>query len=665
MANYSLVIDSKFRPFEYQELLAPVLMATQAHQALEEAYGDLDTEASIWDRRTEGSERAHSLYTNFSKDLDSAAEALSKYGLTPQSRSTMLNMRSRYAKDITPIVEAWTKRQADIKAQQEAMLRDPYHAFNRVAADTSLDTYLDNPNIDVLSENASGAVLAAQVRAMAGDIKNYIDNKNIGKLKKLGLPYQYIQKIIKGATADQVLKTMQGDPEAAPFLHNIVDTVMKGSGVRDWSSMNGDWANNPIYKRLENQAMTGLTAAIGTTELRNYTDNFSLQDQLNARQHDRAVADQERRERDQARRNEGNIPLFFSKITSPNMDESLQKNKKLGARLQKFLDSAKKGKDGRYYVKIAVNRYTRQSGPESQKDPNFVPDLTVFKAQGWERNDPDNMRKEVFVPITDKNGKFISKNDFVTYAGKVLRSKGMNVSTAELGKALDTSSPATLGGYYRYTLGSIATLSNNKEVNMSNVKDVIKKSYTDSSPYTVNALEYRFGEAGSNNQKVLSNMLPRLSHGKDQTLIKKITSITPDGTITTDNKYTDLDTFKDSEGKIKDQPLFYRINTKKGSNDLIMKFGNESYLVPGGNLGNIFGESSIDVNRLAELYEKRQSLIDTYGEAAYWADPVSFTIEQSLNNLGAASVRKAVTAMGGGYKTPTYGITQSNQNNLE
>ena len=297
MANYSLVINSRFRPFEYQELLAPVLMATQAHQALEEAYGNLDTEAAVWDRRTEGSEKAHSLYTNFSRDLASAAETLSKYGLTPQSRRTMLNMRSRYASDITPIMEAWTKRQADIKAQQEAMLRDPYHAFNRVAADTSLDTYLDNPNIDVLSENASGAVLAAQVRAMAGDIKNYIDNRNIDKLEKLGLPYQYIQKIIHGATADQVLKTMQGDPEAAPFLHSIVETVMKGSGVRDWSSMNGDWVNNPIYKRLENQAMTGLTAAIGTTELKNYTDSFSMQDAINARQHARAVAEQKRRER--------------------------------------------------------------------------------------------------------------------------------------------------------------------------------------------------------------------------------------------------------------------------------------------------------------------------------------------------------------------------------
>ena len=42
MANYSLVVNSKFRPFEYQELLAPVLMATQAHHELEDKYAELN-----------------------------------------------------------------------------------------------------------------------------------------------------------------------------------------------------------------------------------------------------------------------------------------------------------------------------------------------------------------------------------------------------------------------------------------------------------------------------------------------------------------------------------------------------------------------------------------------------------------------------------------------
>lgn len=295
MANYSLVINSRFRPFEYQELLAPVLMATQAHQALEEAYGDLDTEAAVWDRRTEGSERAHSLYTNFSRDLASAAETLSKYGLTPQSRRAMLNMRSRYASDITPIAEAWTKRQADIKAQQEALVRDPTHFFNRMANNISLDEYMDNKSLDVLSDNYSGALLTQQVGQAAANLKQTLMKK--GELTKLGLPYQYERMLQYGASADEVFAAMSKDPKAIPILTKLVEDVMASSGIRNWSSMNGDWVNNDMYKRAEAYAMQGLYNAIGTTKFDNFTDSFSMQDALNARQHARAVAEQKRRER--------------------------------------------------------------------------------------------------------------------------------------------------------------------------------------------------------------------------------------------------------------------------------------------------------------------------------------------------------------------------------
>ena len=49
MANYSLVLDTKFKPFSYAEMLAPVAAATQAHQALEEEYGNLSVKADIWE----------------------------------------------------------------------------------------------------------------------------------------------------------------------------------------------------------------------------------------------------------------------------------------------------------------------------------------------------------------------------------------------------------------------------------------------------------------------------------------------------------------------------------------------------------------------------------------------------------------------------------------
>ena len=112
MANYSLVIDSRFRPFEYQELLAPVLMATQAHQAVEEAYADLSTKANIWDKMANEATdpKAHALYKKYANDLQSYSDQLTQYGLTPTSRKAMLNMKSRYAKEIVPIENAYNRK---------------------------------------------------------------------------------------------------------------------------------------------------------------------------------------------------------------------------------------------------------------------------------------------------------------------------------------------------------------------------------------------------------------------------------------------------------------------------------------------------------------------------------------------------------------------------
>lgn len=297
MANYSLVINSRFRPFEYQELLAPALMATQAHQAVEEAYADLSTKANIWDKMANEvtDRKAHDLYKKYADDLQSYSDQLAQYGLTPTSRQAMLNMRSRYAKEIVPIETAYKRREADIAAQKEIMLKDPTHLFNRRASEVSLDEYLDNQNLDVLSDNYSRELLTQQVSQAAANLKQTLMKK--GAPTALGLPYQYERMIQYGASADDVLAAMSKDPEAMPILTKLVEDVMAASGIRKWSSMKGDWANNPIYQAAEAAAMRGLSSAIGTSKIDHFTDSFNMQDQLNSRQHARAVAEQQRRER--------------------------------------------------------------------------------------------------------------------------------------------------------------------------------------------------------------------------------------------------------------------------------------------------------------------------------------------------------------------------------
>lgn len=126
MPNYIITTKANFKPFSYAELLAPVASATKAHRELEDAYSDLGSEASVWEKlaNSEPDKDVYNVYKNYSNDLQAQADKLAKEGLTPNSRRDLLNMKRRYSSDIKPIEEAWAKREADIK-EYKTLAKDP------------------------------------------------------------------------------------------------------------------------------------------------------------------------------------------------------------------------------------------------------------------------------------------------------------------------------------------------------------------------------------------------------------------------------------------------------------------------------------------------------------------------------------------------------------
>lgn len=288
MPNYSLVLDTKFKPFSYQEMLTPVMTATQAHQELETEYGDLATKASVWERMAneQTDPYAYKMYKTYSEDLESMAEQLARSGLNPASRRNMLNMKSRYSSEILPIETAYKRREELAAEQRKAIAANPTLRYQRMAGQMSLDDFIRNPSLDY-GESYSGALLTQQVSQAAANLQRALTDK--GQLQRLGLPFQYERMLQYGATPSQVLAAMaeqaQNEPETATFLRGIVDQVMQSSGVADWA----DPATLNEFRAFANQ---GLYSAIGQAKLDNFTDQFSMQDALNARQHARQVAAQ-------------------------------------------------------------------------------------------------------------------------------------------------------------------------------------------------------------------------------------------------------------------------------------------------------------------------------------------------------------------------------------
>lgn len=271
MANYSLVINSKFKPFSYQELLQPALMATQAHQAIEDAYGELDTKASIWDNLTEGSTKAKAQYQRFANDLAKEAEQLSKYGLNPASRQAMLNMRGRYSRDIIPIETAYKKREVQAEEQRKAMLANPTLLLSRRAAETNLDEYLDNPDLGY--DMTTGALLQQQVATAASALAKAARNdpKVQTELRHLlGFNYETIRR--KGFAPEEVQKAILGAADANPELLDIVNKTIGSSGIEGWRfASDADKAR--ILKQARDYASQGLWSAVGETQYGTVSDD--------------------------------------------------------------------------------------------------------------------------------------------------------------------------------------------------------------------------------------------------------------------------------------------------------------------------------------------------------------------------------------------------------
>ena len=285
MANYSLVINSQFKPFSYQEMLAPTLMATQAHQELENQYGELATKASIWEEiaNEQTDPYAYKMYKTYANDLEEQAGQLAREGLNAASRRDMLNMRARYSKEITPIEQAYATRQRQAEQQQQALLQDPTLMLSRRASTTSLDDYIRNPQLAY--DAYSGKLIAAQAAQAASALAKEMQEKPRKWRSILGNSY-YETMMQKGFSSQAVLQAIQDNPNAAPQLTRIIEDAINSSGVRNW----GDQAT---IARAIDYAKQGLWNAVGETQyqiLDNWRAKMAEQEAMQKRSEARAAA---------------------------------------------------------------------------------------------------------------------------------------------------------------------------------------------------------------------------------------------------------------------------------------------------------------------------------------------------------------------------------------
>lgn len=362
MPNFAYTNQTNFRPFSYQEMLAPVLMATQAHQAVEEAYSELDSQANaIGSLANEANDPVtYQRYKAYESTLRTQADALAKNGLTPGSRQSLLDLKGRYAKDITPIQNAITRRRELADEQRKALLQNPTLMFQRdmnsMSHESSLDRFLENPDYDY-GERYSGALLTQQVSQAAGNLAKELSNYGNGKRLD-----DYTKTFLQqhGFTRDQVLDAISNPNRAQsqPVLNAIVEQVMGSSGMTSW-------ADQPTMDKAYNYARQGLWSAIGQTNVSTYEDydaRLAAQDDMQKR-----LKDYERQQAEQNRLKMYNI----NPSSLYGREEVAAQNKATKELLEKFKSKGyfnSKGaltNAGMKALQSATERTTWKKGPGS------------------------------------------------------------------------------------------------------------------------------------------------------------------------------------------------------------------------------------------------------------------------------------------------------------
>ena len=256
MAGNYIVINSKFKPFSYEEMVRPYQRYGETYREQEALLSDIQSRAGT----LEGSinpvldENTYKEYKTYQDDLARQAELLSRQGLNVGSRKDLLNMRKRYSTEITPIETAINRRKSLIEEQRQGRIKDGSIIYDTDFSTTSLDKLKMNPTMSYRA--LSGQELSKRSAMMAGSLKEQIlNNPEYTSI----LNGQYFQsKIQQGATLDQVLAGMMNDENAPREFKEIKNQLWKEYGLDTYSQ--------DVQQKAMGAIGTGMYNALGATK---------------------------------------------------------------------------------------------------------------------------------------------------------------------------------------------------------------------------------------------------------------------------------------------------------------------------------------------------------------------------------------------------------------
>ena len=306
MATNYIVLNSKFKPFSYAELLQPVEAATQAHRDYEAKLAELGITAGTIGKLLDPNKEqgSYNMYNSFMQELEDSADSLSKEGLG-KHKDSLMNLWRRYATDIKPIETMYNKREQLINEQRQLNAQDDSIRFNNDFSKIGLDDMLNGSKITYTP--VSGNKLTQTVANVAQNLARQVRNDPTKWNNILGGQY-FQSETIRGYTDNEIFNTIMNTSEGIPLLRKIVEDAVYDTGIQNWENYDElkDWAFD--------YGNRGLYYAIGdrqSRELSNKAFDYAMQEKMQINKEEREIA---RKKAEEANR------LYFRPVPKTTVD---------------------------------------------------------------------------------------------------------------------------------------------------------------------------------------------------------------------------------------------------------------------------------------------------------------------------------------------------------
>ena len=279
MANYFATKTAQFKPFSYQEMLAPIKAYQDAYNALETEMSNLDILANSIKSKLNPNdpEDAKKLkeYEAFQSEMDSAMNDFYSKGYNSDTRKKLNSLKTLYTEKLDPINQAYERRIKDTDFIRQHRITNPNLIVEGIGSSTSAYMYGNTPNPTVVNLNT---VSEAAKNASAGLSKQFVKQTGLQSVEgyigrylmhgvKKGIDSNMVSEFTNYIDSIKNDKTGQLKTPQGLALYNMFEQIRTANNY-DKLSQNGK-------DRLDASIIQGLVSGAAADEdIKYMADNY-------------------------------------------------------------------------------------------------------------------------------------------------------------------------------------------------------------------------------------------------------------------------------------------------------------------------------------------------------------------------------------------------------